>query len=42
MNIQFFLENSKGSKKDVKKFARRPLAPLEIREEGQKPFALIS
>jgi len=28
MNIQFFLENSKGPK-EVKKFAGRPLAPLE-------------
>jgi hypothetical protein len=25
-----------------KKFARRPLAPLGMREEGQKAFSLIS
>jgi hypothetical protein len=42
MNIHFILENSKGSKKDVKKIAGRPLAPLEMREAGQKAFVLIS
>jgi hypothetical protein len=41
MNIQFFLKNSKGSKEVLKKFVWRLLAPLGMRDEGQKVFALI-